>query len=681
MPILSTIGARRPEQIALRAGIYLLLLLGALGIVYPLLVVLGQTFSDRFDLRENAVVPRYLRSRNDLALKRVFSSTARLDLLASRHRRNQWTSPAAMRSDADFYESRPGFLEALGYPQESWEAVLADFSAFKSTVDPANLVARAFRIEDYYRPFLRDSFARQADQFIAERAQGRPDPEWFQRYAPDADRRQEALADREELARILMNHELRGFYRSVYHVELIQPGNLTVPFWRPAPLPKERMWIRFKGTLPPGQLMIVPSDTYWHAFLKTRYREIGELNTAWGTDHERFYSLRLALTAPEDPRIRDDWDLFIVTRWPRRLLEVPPEFAPAWRAFVSGRLNARAREMGMPPSWALEEAAQLSGTDLTAWEQLELPRRMPENDDLMRYWCEFTASGQIPAVKLILDAPELNFRRFLQRKYGDVAGLNQSWGTAFSRFKDVSLPHVLADYLPVRNEPGRLRWSFATESYRRVIEYLFGKGRAVWNTFVLVVLSLISALTINPMAAYSLSRFPMKSSHRVLIFFLVTIAFPVEVAMIPNFLLLRDLGLLNTFAALVLPGMANGFSIFLLKGFFDSLPAELYEAGEMDGASEFQIFRIVALPLLKPILAYIGLGAFVAAYGGFMWAMIICTDPEMWTLMVWIYDFQMFRPGNNYILAATVLVSIPPLLVFLIANRIIMKGIVIPTMA
>ena len=195
------------------------------------------------------------------------------------------------------------------------------------------------------------------------------------------------------------------------------------------------------------------------------------------------------------------------------------------------------------------------------------------------------------------------------------------------------------------------------------------------------MLSLISALTVNPMAAYSLSRFPMKSSHRVLIFFLVTIAFPVEVAMIPNFLLLRDLGLLNTFAALVLPGMANGFSIFLLKGFFDSLPAELYEAGEMDGASEFQIFRIVALPLLKPILAYIGLGAFVAAYGGFMWAMIICTDPEMWTLMVWIYDFQMFRPGNNYILAATVLVSIPPLLVFLIANRIIMKGIVIPTMA
>ena len=157
-------------------------------------------------------------------------------------------------------------------------------------------------------------------------------------------------------------------------------------------------------------------------------------------------------------------------------------------------------------------------------------------------------------------------------------------------------------------------------------------------------------------------------------------AFPAEVAMIPNFLLLRDLDLLNSYAALVLPGMANGYSIFLLKGFFDSLPKELYEAAELDGAGELQIFRMVALPMLTPILAYIGLNTFVLAYSGFLWAFVICPQEEMWTLMVWVYDFQSRNPGNNYIMAATILVSIPPLIVFLFANRIIMRGIIIPSM-
>jgi len=68
------------------------------------------------------------------------------------------------------------------------------------------------------------------------------------------------------------------------------------------------------------------------------------------------------------------------------------------------------------------------------------------------------------------------------------------------------------------------------------------------------------------------------------------------------------------------------------------------------------------------------------AYSGFLWAFVICPQEEMWTLMVWVYDFQSRNPGNNYIMAATILVSIPPLIVFLFANRIIMRGIIIPSM-
>jgi multiple sugar transport system permease protein len=158
-------------------------------------------------------------------------------------------------------------------------------------------------------------------------------------------------------------------------------------------------------------------------------------------------------------------------------------------------------------------------------------------------------------------------------------------------------------------------------------------------------------------------------------------AFPAEVAMIPGFLLLRDLNLLNTFGALVLPGLANGYSIFLLKGFFDSVPRELYEAADIDGAGELTKFWRITFPMSKPILAVIALNAFKMSYGGFMWAFLTCQDPKMWTIMVWLYDFQSrYASEPGMCMAAFALASLPTLLVFLFCQKIIMRGIVIPTM-
>ena len=126
--------------------------------------------------------------------------------------------------------------------------------------------------------------------------------------------------------------------------------------------------------------------------------------------------------------------------------------------------------------------------------------------------------------------------------------------------------------------------------------------------------------------------------------------------------MLRDLHLLNTFAALILPGVANGFSIFLLKGFFDSLPKELYEAASIDGAGEIRMFIRISLPLCKPILAVIALQAFIAAYGSFMWAFLVCQDPKMWTLMVWLYQYQITATGHE-VMAALLLAAGMPLFV------------------
>jgi multiple sugar transport system permease protein len=214
-----------------------------------------------------------------------------------------------------------------------------------------------------------------------------------------------------------------------------------------------------------------------------------------------------------------------------------------------------------------------------------------------------------------------------------------------------------------------------------VIDFLLFNGNAIFVTFVLIAMTIAFTLTVNPLAAYALSRFNLRGQDKILLFLLATMAFPAMISAIPAYLLMRDLGLLNTFWALVIPGAANGMSIFILKGFFDSLPMELFEAATIDGATEMQIFRIVAMPLVKPILAINCLTAFVIAYNGWQWALIICQDKEMWTIAVWLYQATTWWSGTPWIVSAGfVIASVPTFLVFVSCQKIILRGIVIPSM-
>ncbi len=240
------------------------------------------------------------------------------------------------------------------------------------------------------------------------------------------------------------------------------------------------------------------------------------------------------------------------------------------------------------------------------------------------------------------------------------------------------IPQRDLDWKTFLEEKTRWRWVFLTQNYAVVLDEILLHGRAAINTLILVVLSVAGTLIVNPMAAYALSRYRPKMTYQVILFCLVTIALPGEVTMIPIFLQLKEWGLLNTFGALVIPTLANGFSIFLLKGFFDSLPRDLYDAAEIDGASEATIFWLITMNLSRPILAVLALGAFTSAYGTFMYALILCPDPKMWTLMV--HMFQLMQSVNPPILyAALILISIPTILIFVFCQNIILRGIVVPS--
>jgi multiple sugar transport system permease protein len=263
-----------------------------------------------------------------------------------------------------------------------------------------------------------------------------------------------------------------------------------------------------------------------------------------------------------------------------------------------------------------------------------------------------------PPERLTVDTPSTRYRQYI--------------GSATA-----AAPFVAYDYDVFQRVKKPFMIEVITRNYMSVIQYIAIYGRAIFNTAIYIGLSILVALTVNPLAAYALSRFNLKSTYTILMFFLATMAFPGAVTMIPNFLLLKQFHLLNTFWALVLPAVGNGYLIFILKGFFDSIPKEVYESAMIDGASEWTMFWKFTMALSTPILALITLGAFTAAYTAFMFALIICPDERMWTLMVWLYQMQQ-GAAQPVIYAALVLAAMPTLLVFVFAQNVILKGIVIP---
>ena len=283
-----------------------------------------------------------------------------------------------------------------------------------------------------------------------------------------------------------------------------------------------------------------------------------------------------------------------------------------------------------------------------------------------------------PLQSIELCGLDFAYEDWILGQYGEVAAAAKALGTDWRSNTDIRMPQLDVHRAYFQEHIRDLRWEFVTRNYKTVADYMLFHGRGIINTIIYCSLAILTALLINPLAAYAMSRYKMPSSYKILLFLMSTMAFPSMVTAIPSFIMLRSLGLLNTFAALILPGMANGYSIFLLKGFFDAQPQELYESAQLDGATEWVLFWNITMSLSKPILAVIALGAFTAAYSNFMFAFVTCQDQKMWTMMVWLYQLQQ-NSGQAVMYASLVIAAIPTFFIFLFCQNIIMRGIVVPS--
>jgi len=458
-----------------------------------------------------------------------------------------------------------------------------------------------------------------------------------------------------------------------------------------------------------------PDGMFRSDYLESQYtNDIAEYNARHGTSYAGYDEVFLARRAPDNPRQREDWEEFVREILPLQYVRLSPEASDRYRSFLAEKYADIS-----------EYNTRRGAGEYASFDEVPLPRELPDTRLGKVDWQEFVSQARHCPVEYIeVYGPRQSFEEFVANRRG----------VAPDEISPIRLPIPQADWHDCMANARSIRWEFTVRNYKHVLNYLLTHGRGIPNTLIYCALAITLSLVVNPLAAYALSRYKPPSTYTVLLFCMATMAFPGEVTMIPAFLLLKrfplwplmggaaafgaalwllsktlrnvpellrmmiaiavgilvgvwavpaavgrpHISLLNTFAALVLPGMANGYMIFLLKGFFDSLPRELYEAADLDGASEWTKFWSFTMALSKPILAVLALGAFTMAYTNFMMALIIIPDQDMWTMMVWLFQLQSeSHLAVNY--ASVVMAAIPTFLVFVVCQGIIIRGIVVPT--
>lgn len=201
-------------------------------------------------------------------------------------------------------------------------------------------------------------------------------------------------------------------------------------------------------------------------------------------------------------------------------------------------------------------------------------------------------------------------------------------------------------------------------------------GRWFLNTLIVTGASVLGNLLLCSLAGYAFARLRFFGRDVVFLLVLATLMVPFQVIVIPTFLIVRQLGLIDTLGALILPNLAGAFGIFMLRQFFRTLPIELEEAARIDGASRLGVLFKIVLPLSAPALATLAVITFLFTWNDFLWPLITIFDPDNMTLQLGLTTFQGSHQTNtNLLMAANVMTVLPVLLLFFVAQRYFIRGI------
>lgn len=217
--------------------------------------------------------------------------------------------------------------------------------------------------------------------------------------------------------------------------------------------------------------------------------------------------------------------------------------------------------------------------------------------------------------------------------------------------------------------------SFSSQNYTTALSIL-PFNAFYFNTVVSTLITVLGQLILCSMAAYAFARIPFPGKNIIFLIVLSVLMVPGQIFLLPQYLIMQNLGLLNTVTALWLPNIFSAFGIFLLRQFFLTLPAELEEAATIDGCNHFQIYYKIMLPLAKPGMIALAIFTGLSAWNSLMWPMIVNTSTEKMTLSVGLASLQ-GQHGTNYpvLMAGSVMAIWPMVVVFILFQKQFVQGI------
>ena len=228
-----------------------------------------------------------------------------------------------------------------------------------------------------------------------------------------------------------------------------------------------------------------------------------------------------------------------------------------------------------------------------------------------------------------------------------------------------------ASHFPPPLWPSHATWDNYRELFLRG-----GMGRYLFNSLVIATATTALSLLLNTLAGYAFAKLRFAGRESVFRALLAAVVIPAQVAMMPLFLLLKQMHLINTYAGAIVPGMAGVFGIFLVRQYARSIPDELLEAARIDGAGEFRIFFQIVLPALKPILVTLAIFSFLGAWNDFMWPLIVLSDDQLHTLPVALASLSREHvQDNELMMAGSVVTVLPVLVLFLALQRYYLQGL------
>ena len=215
------------------------------------------------------------------------------------------------------------------------------------------------------------------------------------------------------------------------------------------------------------------------------------------------------------------------------------------------------------------------------------------------------------------------------------------------------------------------------EGYQRVFNMQgFSFARSSLNSLLLAIACTIVAVSSAAMAAFVFAKLPFKGSNKLFGLYLATMMIPGTVTMVPNYIILRMLGLLDTYTGLILPSLANAFGVFLMRQSMMSVNDAYMESAYLDGASLYRIFFQIMLPMVMPTLSTMVLLSFMGSWNSYLWPLIVLTSTDKQTLQVVLGNMNgMYKNNEHVLMAGAVLTILPILIVYLVSQRYVDQGI------